>query len=213
MRSHALSVSLQIMVALRFYATGSFQQVNADVHRISRASVSYIIRAVTNCIKGISHQYIKMPIDQGELRNIMQGFHDIANFPNVVGAIDGTHVRIKSPSVDEHLYVNRKNYHSINVQGVCDFNWKFLNVVARWPGGTHDAFIWANSNLSDMFEDEGHFQWMALRRQWVSFASMAPYSSDQPNICKTTASQQCTYENEKCCRKEFWCAEIPIQVH
>lgn len=39
MRSHALPVSLQIMVALGFYAMGSFQQVNADVHRISRASV------------------------------------------------------------------------------------------------------------------------------------------------------------------------------
>lgn len=132
------------MVALRFYATGSFQQVNADVHRISRASVWYIIRDVPNCIKGISHQYFKIPVDQGELRNIMQGFHDIANFPNIVGTIDGTHVLIKSPSVEEHLYVNKKNYHSINLQGVCDYNWKFLNVVVRWPGGTHDAFIWVN---------------------------------------------------------------------
>lgn len=79
------------MVALRFYAKGSFQQVNADVHRISRASVWYIIRDVPNCIKGISHQYFKIPVDQGELRNIMQGFHDIANFPNIVGTIDGTH--------------------------------------------------------------------------------------------------------------------------
>jgi hypothetical protein len=55
-----------------------------------------------------------MPTDQAELHIIMQGFYDIANFPNIVGAIDGTHVRIKSPSTDEHLYVNRKNYHSIN---------------------------------------------------------------------------------------------------
>ena len=47
MRSHAFPVSLQIMVALRFYATGSFQQVNADVHNISKGSVSNITKDVT----------------------------------------------------------------------------------------------------------------------------------------------------------------------
>jgi len=153
MRSHAFPVSLQVMVALRFFATGSFQLVNADVHNITRASVSHITRDVTACLNRVCNQFIKMPTDQAELHTIMQGFYDIANFPNIVGAIDGTHVRIKSPSTDEHLYVNRKNYHSINVQGVCDSNLKFLNVVAKWPGATHDAFIWANSNLCEIFEN------------------------------------------------------------
>jgi len=121
MRSHAFPVSLQVMVALRFYATGSFQLVNADVHRLSRSSVSNITRDVTQCLNRVSNQYIKMPTDQVELNTNMQGFHNIADFPNV-RAIDGTHIRIKSPSEDEHLYVNRKNYHSVNVQGVCDSN-------------------------------------------------------------------------------------------
>jgi len=94
-----------------------------------------------------------MPTDQAELHTIMQGFYDIANIPNIVGAIDEIRVRIKSPSTDEHLYASRKNYHSINVQGVCDSNLKFLNVVAKWPGATHDAFIWANSNLCEIFEN------------------------------------------------------------
>jgi hypothetical protein len=48
-----------------------------------------------------------MPTQQ-ELGQVMQGFHDLAGFPNVIGAVDGTHVRIKSPSTGEHLYVNRK---------------------------------------------------------------------------------------------------------
>ena len=50
-----------------------------------------------------------MPTNEDHLNKIKRDFHDIARFPNTVGAIDCTHVRIKSPSVDEHLYVNRKN--------------------------------------------------------------------------------------------------------
>jgi hypothetical protein len=37
--------------------------------------------------------------------------------------------------------LNRKNYPSINVMGVCDARVRFLNIVAKWPGGKHDAFI------------------------------------------------------------------------
>jgi hypothetical protein len=55
--------------------------------------------------------------------------------------IDGTHIRIRAPSADENVYVKRKNYHSINVMGVCDASMRFLNIVAKWPGGTHDAFM------------------------------------------------------------------------
>jgi len=41
----------------------------------------------------------------------------MAGFPNCVGVVDGTHIRILSPSMAvEREYINRKNYHSINVQ-------------------------------------------------------------------------------------------------
>lgn len=151
LRSRPLPVSLQVMVALRFYATGSFQAILGDVHRISRPSVSRIINDFTDCLVRLSPEYVKMPT-QNDSVQIMRGFSDIAGFPNVIGAIDGTHIRIKSPSLDEHLYVNRKNYHSINVQAVCDSKLRFMNIVAKWPGSTHDSFILENSALKDMFE-------------------------------------------------------------
>ena len=40
----------------------------------------------------------------------------ISGFPNVIGCIDGTQVPILAPSINEADYVNRKGYHSINVQ-------------------------------------------------------------------------------------------------
>ena len=83
----------------------------------------------------------------------MQEFNAIANMPGVIGAIDCTHVRIKAPSGDAFAYINRKNFHSVNVQLICDAKCVLLNVVARWPGGTHDAFILRNSAVGTRLED------------------------------------------------------------
>ncbi|XP_033096701.1 putative nuclease HARBI1 [Anneissia japonica] len=84
---------------------------------------------------------------------IQQQFFRKFQFPRIIGAIDGTHVAIKAPSVDEHVYVNRKSYHSINVQAICDSNLKFLDVVAKYPGSCHDSFILSNSTIGQRFQD------------------------------------------------------------
>jgi hypothetical protein len=69
-RSRAFPVSIQIMVALRFFATGSFQAVNGDIHNISQSSVSKITKDVTQCLVSICRQYIVMPTDPAELQGI-----------------------------------------------------------------------------------------------------------------------------------------------
>ncbi|XP_071483870.1 putative nuclease HARBI1 [Diadema antillarum] len=67
--------------------------------------------------------------------------------PNVIGAIDCTHVNIRAPKENPQVYVNRKGKHSINVQAIVNADLQFVNVVAKWPGSSHDAFIWENSNI------------------------------------------------------------------
>lgn len=109
------------MTALRFMRRVAFRPRHLhDVHWISRTCVSKVINDVTDCLVRLNREDIKMPIQQ-ELGPVIQGFHEIAGFSNVIGAVDGTHVKIKSPFSDEHLYVNRKNhnYHSVNPQVFC----------------------------------------------------------------------------------------------
>ncbi|CAN7937163.1 unnamed protein product, partial [Ixodes hexagonus] len=72
-------------------------------------------------------------------------------FPSVVGAIDGTHVRIQVPPLHEEAYVNRHFYHSINVQLVVDARSRILNVVAKWPGSVHDSYILTQSSVGENF--------------------------------------------------------------
>ncbi|XP_039605692.1 putative nuclease HARBI1 [Polypterus senegalus] len=80
-----------------------------------------------------------------ERTKIMTDFYNIAGFPSVIGAVDCTHVALKAHTVDEFAFVNRKGYHSINVQVICDAHLNLLNVVANSLGGTHDSFIVQNS--------------------------------------------------------------------
>lgn len=80
-------------------------------------------------------------------------FVEMANMPNTLGCIDCTHIGIRAPSANEHLYVNRKNFHSINVQAIVDAQLHFTNVCARWPGSTHDSFIWQSSRVYEDFRE------------------------------------------------------------
>ena len=43
-------------------------------------------------------------------------FYSLGRCPGVIGTIDGTHIPIIAPSEDEHLFINRKGFHCINVQ-------------------------------------------------------------------------------------------------
>lgn len=144
MRSHALPVSTQVLVALRYYATGSMQRVAGDLHGISQPSVSRCVSAVSASLTRLASTYIKFPTDEATQRHVMNEFYKTAAFPNVLGCVDGTQIAILAPSSNEQVYVCRKGFHSLNVQAICDAKLRFMNIVAKYPGSAHDAFIWRN---------------------------------------------------------------------
>jgi len=150
-RSSPVPVETQLLAALEFYATGSFQWVVGRNCGLAQSSVSHCISKVTEALVKLAPEYIVYPTDAATLRATKHAFHQVARFPNVVGAIDCTHVVIKAPTVNEEAYVNRKGAHTINVQAVCDADMKLLDVVAKWPGSSHDSFIWRSSGLRDAF--------------------------------------------------------------
>ncbi len=62
LRNQPIPPILQVCTALRFYATGSFQSVCADISEISQPSVSRIITRVTqSIIRVFIPRYIKFP--------------------------------------------------------------------------------------------------------------------------------------------------------
>uniref|UniRef100_A0A671PWI3 DDE Tnp4 domain-containing protein n=1 Tax=Sinocyclocheilus anshuiensis TaxID=1608454 RepID=A0A671PWI3_9TELE len=143
-----------VIMTLRFLATGKMQQCTSDDLGPSQSTVSRVLNSTIAALTtpNIVRQFIDFPTDLQTLRQKQEAFMRIAGFPGVVGGIDDTHVHIISPTVNEEAYVNRKGFHSINVQVVFDAAYKILDLVPKWPGLTHDSRVLSESGLTGLFE-------------------------------------------------------------
>lgn len=153
-RSKATLPETQLLSTLSFFRSGSFQYIEGSVCGVSQSTVSLNLDRVCNfvCNNLLPHQ-LQFPVQVQALNRFKEDFFEIGLFPNVVGVIDGSHVNIKAPHSDEPMYINRKGLHSINVQLVCSPNQAFTDAVVKWPGATHDSFMWNNCGLKSRFEN------------------------------------------------------------
>ncbi|KAK0152189.1 putative nuclease HARBI1 [Merluccius polli] len=149
-RGRALTSEQTLSIALRFFANGSFLYNIGDAEHIGKAAVCRAVRKVTLTLKRLLPAMVVFP-GHKPVRIIKEEFHRIAGLPNVLGCIDGTHVPITAPSENEGDYVNRKSFHSINVQIICDAACIITNVEAKWPGSVHDSRIYRECRLSNRF--------------------------------------------------------------
>lgn len=86
-----------ILLTLRFYATGSMLIVAGDFCNVHKSTASKVVWKVTQAIARLRPQYIRFPATQEERSTVQRGFYDIDRFPRVLGAVDCTHVKNRSP--------------------------------------------------------------------------------------------------------------------
>ena len=149
-RGLPLTPMQQVLVALRFYATGTFQRVIGHLFGVGAFAACTAIHKVSKAIAKQRTQFLSFPEN---LADTKRRFYDVAHFPGVIGAIDCTHIRIICPNKENAMaFVNRKQFYSINVQAVCESDAFITNTVARWPGSTHDSRIFDNT-IADKLRD------------------------------------------------------------
>lgn len=108
----------KLLIALRFYATGSFLESIGDMFGVSKSTVCDVVAEVSYLIAlKLRNRFIRLPGNELEILNAKTLFHRIGGFPLVIGAIDGTHIRVTSfGGQNAELYRNRKGYFSLNCQ-------------------------------------------------------------------------------------------------
>ena len=103
---------------------------------VPKATVHRVIHRVAQSIWNNLNRVISIPQAYEELKAV-----GTPAFANVVGAIDGTHIRIKPPQRHRLDYLNYKNFYSINMQAICDAKGTFLDIFVGYPGSVHDTRV------------------------------------------------------------------------
>lgn len=142
-----LSVEHRLAITLWRLGTNIEYRSIGHLFGVGLSSVFVSVREVCEAIVDILlPRYIKVPSGDS-LRDVVDGFDCKWGFPQCVGAIDGTHIPIISPTENALDYFNRKGHHSVVMQALVSCDYTFMDIYVGWPGSVHDARVLTNSKL------------------------------------------------------------------
>ncbi|EGZ12726.1 hypothetical protein PHYSODRAFT_517190 [Phytophthora sojae] len=88
------------------------------------------INQVLAVLSRMAKQHIFIPTTQTEVDCVREGFENISGFPDVIGAVDGSLIRICRPAEHEGWYC-RKKFPAVNMQAVVDHKTRFRSYCIR----------------------------------------------------------------------------------
>ncbi|KAJ1163652.1 hypothetical protein NDU88_004107 [Pleurodeles waltl] len=138
---------VQVLSVLHFLASGSFQVTVAMAAGMSQPMFSNVLTRVLSALMKHMCSYVVFPQVE-DLATVKADFYAMRHIPNIIGAIDGTHIAfVPPPWRNEQVFRNRKSFQSMNVQIVCLADQYISHVNAKYPGSVHDAYILRNSSI------------------------------------------------------------------
>lgn len=118
LRAGAIPPILKLCVTLELLSSGSYQTLIGHDFYLSMAqnTVSKIVSELFDMMEdALCSNWIQFLPNNRTREHFFEHF----GMPGVVGCVDGTHVYLLRPwGEDEHMYLNRKQKHSLNVMVV-----------------------------------------------------------------------------------------------
>lgn len=150
----SLSPKLRLQVTLSYLRTGmSYDRVAAEF-RIHKSTVSNVI--IDTCeaiIDELSPDFLSCPDSPEEWVAESLAWEQDTAVPHMLGAIDGTHIRMSKPANSGKLYRNYKGYFSIVLLAVVNANYKAIWVDVGATGCSSDSQIFNHSELLQKIND------------------------------------------------------------
>ena len=111
-KREAISPGERLSVTLRYLVTGDAQTTIAASYRMSKTSVHRIIKETTQVIwdELLQAGFLKVPSTENEWKSLACEVENKWNFPNCVGAIDGTHIVMQAPASSGSYYFSYKKH-------------------------------------------------------------------------------------------------------
>ncbi len=144
---HGWERDIEVLLFLFWLGHAASFRVVSRTFDIPKSSVHVIVHRVSNAIIRILRTVNAFPTGD-DLVAVGEGFALLAGSPafsSAVGAIDGCHIRLKPPATTAQCYLNRKLFHSIQLQAITDHLGKCIDIFVGYPGSVHDARVLRNS--------------------------------------------------------------------
>lgn len=151
-------VPLRMKMLMTLWLMGNQESYRgvADRFGVNRGTLHYVVEQMVMTWQQCAGELIVWPQD---IEQVAETFFRKWKFPGVVGAVDGSHIEIKASKEEQWPYHNRKDVHSVIIQGCCDAEMCFTHVFIGKPGRMHDARVFAASGLEgilSMLPPENH---------------------------------------------------------
>ena len=142
-----VTVEERVAVTVWKLATNIEYRTLSSLFGLGRSTVGKIVLETCNIMTTkLLSRYVHFPKGT-RLCEIVDRFEVCWDFPQVAGAIDGTHIPVIRPQDNPSDYYNRKGFYSIIMQAVVDFRGLFLDTYIGWPSKVHDARVFSNSSI------------------------------------------------------------------
>ncbi|RVW75767.1 putative nuclease HARBI1 [Vitis vinifera] len=122
---------------MKFYFKRSSETISRHFHQVLRAIIS------------LDDVFLKQPDGLKCPQEIKDNTKFWPYFKDCIGAIDGSHFRVKVSNDVVHRYRGRNYYPTQNVLAACSFDLKFTYVLPGWEGSASDSRILDNALVRD----------------------------------------------------------------
>ena len=149
-----IGVEKKVVVTLFKLMHGVSIPLVADKAALGKSTVGDILRQVCYAISHNFGHLIAWPSGR-RLPRIAAAFQAKQWFPNCIGAIDGSHIYIASPSNSIVAADHRNRYKSFSIllQGVVDSKCYFTSINTGPPGSLHDSAHFKRTELFRKVEE------------------------------------------------------------
>ena len=143
----------QLQLSLKYFGHQEGNRSLAQLFGVSVSSASRVVDRFCDAMMELAPELVKWPT-HSEQEAVAAGFARISGLPPLsVGAIDCRENPIQKPLFSPESFFNRKGFHSIKIQAICDSKSRYLDVEVGWPGRSHDGRAFTHSDIYHRLEN------------------------------------------------------------
>lgn len=148
------AVKKQLLPSLWLLAQTETYSAAQELFSMSKSSLSRNFERVVAALNQIAKRIITWPTKE-KRQIIKKKFEEAGGLPNNIGVIDSVYIPIKAPKTDKDIFITKANGYAFVAQGICDSDFKFIDIFVGCPGSYNDTKVFRNSPIyNDVLENK-----------------------------------------------------------